>query len=65
MKASPTGVLVRTFRGVRHEGVAEPKGVAVAIKMWNEIVYHLPSGEYMLSTRAHRASLFKYDPFSG
>ena len=64
LKASPDGVHIRAFRGVTHEGVnlAEPKDVAVAMKMTNAIVYYIPSGEYRVMARAHRTALMQYDP---
>ena len=65
LKASPDGVRTANFKGVKNEGVnlAEPKQVAVAMKMRNAIVYHLPSGEYRLASRAHRTALLeRYDP---
>ena len=65
LKASPDGVRTVKFDGVKHEGMnlAEPKQVAVAMKMRNAIVYHLPSGEYRLASRAHRTALLeRYDP---
>ena len=65
LKASPDGVSTDLFEGVKHEGVnlAEPTEVAVAMKRRNAIVYHLPSGEYRLATRAHRTALLeRYDP---
>ena len=65
LKKSPDGVRRKQFRGVKHEGVnlAQPKQVAVAMKEQTAIVYHLPSGEYRLATRAHRTALLeRYDP---
>jgi hypothetical protein len=65
LKASPDGVRTMKFDGVEHKGVnlAEPKEVAVAMKKRNAIVYHLPSGEYRLASRAHRTALLeRYNP---
>ena len=65
LKASPDGVRTVKFDGVKHEGVnlAQPKQVAVAMKEQAAIVYHLPSGEYRLASRAHRTALLeRYDP---
>ena len=65
LKSSPDGVSTDLFDGVKYEGVnlAEPKEVAVAMKMRNAIVYHLPSGEYRLASRAHRTALLeRYNP---
>ncbi len=65
LKKSPDGVRRKQFKGVEHKGVnlAEPKEVAVAMKKRNAIVYHLPSGEYRLASRAHRTALLeRYDP---
>jgi hypothetical protein len=38
-----------------------PKEVAVAMKDVGAIVYHLPSLEYRLATRAHKTAMLKYD----
>ena len=65
LKASPDGVRIVKFDGIKHEGVnlAQPKQVAVAMKEQAAIVYHMPSGEYRLATRAHRTALLeRYDP---
>ena len=65
LKASPEGLRCVQFKGVKHEGVnlAEPREVAVAMKTRQAIVYHIPSGEYRLATRAHRTVLLeRYDP---
>lgn len=64
LKATPDGVDVRAFNGVKYEGVnlAEPKDVAIAMKMRNCLVYHMPSGEYRLASRAHRTALMRYNP---
>ena len=63
LKGSPDGVLARTFRGVYDEEVylALPKDVAVTLGKVGGIVYHLPSGEYRLATRAHRAAILLYE----
>ena len=65
LKSSPDGVRTVKFDGVEYKGVnlAEPKDVAVAMKKRNAIVYHLPSGEYRLASRAHRTVLLeRYNP---
>ena len=65
LKASPDGVRTVKFDGVKHDGVnlAQPKDVAVAMKKQTAIVYHIPSGEYRLASRAHRTALLeRYDP---
>ena len=65
LKESPDGVSTDLFDGIEHKGVnlAQPKQVAVAMKEQAAIVYHLPSGEYRLATRAHRTALLeRYDP---
>ena len=65
LKASPDGIRTVKFKGVKHEGVnlAEPRDVAIAMKKRNAIVYHLPSGEYRMASRAHRTALLEwYDP---
>lgn len=64
LKATPDGVHIRAFDGLEYKGVnlAEPKDVAVAMKKRNCIVYHMPSGEYRLVSRAHRTALMQYKP---
>jgi hypothetical protein len=64
LKASPDGVGTEEFAGVKHEGVnlADQSDVAVAMKKKPAIVYHPPSGEYRLATRAHRTALEEYKP---
>ena len=65
LKSSPDGVSTDLFDGVEHKGMnlAEPKDVAVAMKKRNAIVYHLPSGEYRLASRAYRTALLeRYNP---
>ena len=61
LQASPDGVSTDLFKGVEHKGVnlAQPKQVAVAMKEQAAIVYHLPSGEYRLASRAHRTALLE------
>jgi hypothetical protein len=65
LKKSPDGVRRKHFRGVENKGVnlAQPKQVAVAMRETNAIVFHLPSGEYRMASRAHRTALLeRYDP---
>ena len=64
LKATPDGVHIEKFDGVEHKGVnlAQPKDVAVAMKVTNCLVYHMPSGEYRLASRAHRTALMQYNP---
>jgi hypothetical protein len=65
LKASPDGVRIVKFKGVKHEGVflADQTEVAVAMKKKPAIVYHPLSKEYRLATRAHRTALLDlYDP---
>ena len=65
LKSSPDGVRTAVFRGIKHEGVSlvEPRQVAVAMKERQAIVYHDPSGEYRMVSRAHRTALLeRYDP---
>jgi len=65
LKSSPDGVSTDDFQGFVHKGVnlVEPKEVAAAMKKRNAIVYHLPSGEYRLASRAHRTALLgRYNP---
>jgi hypothetical protein len=61
LKLSPDGVSTDMFRGVESKGVnlAEPKQVALAMKERNAIIYHHPSGEYRLASRAHRTALIE------
>lgn len=63
LKATPDGVYIEKFNGVEHEGVnlAEPKDAANAMKKSNCLVYHMPSGEYRLASRAHRTALMQYN----
>ena len=65
LKASTDGVSTLKFKGFEHKGMnlAQPKDVAVAMKKQTAIVYHIPSGEYRLASRAHRTALLeRYDP---
>ena len=64
LKTSPDGVDVCEFNGFEYKGVdlAQPKRVAVAMKETNCLVYHMPSGEYRLASRAHRTALMRYNP---
>ena len=59
LKLSPDGVKTKVLRGIENEGVnlAEPKQVSVAMKKRQAIVYHHPSGEYRIASRAHRTAL--------
>ena len=59
LQLSPNGVSTDMFEGIENEGVnlAEPKQVAVAMKERNAIIYHHPSGEYRLASRAYRTAL--------
>ena len=61
LKLSPDGVSTDMFRGMENDGVnlAEQKEVAVAMKERNAIIYHHPSGEYRLASRAHRTALIE------
>jgi hypothetical protein len=65
LKKSPDGVGVVKFVNRYHKGayLADPKDVAEAMKEHAAIVYHLPSGEYRMASRAHRTALLeRYDP---
>ena len=65
LKASPDGVGTHLFDRVNHKGVnlVQPKDVAVAMKKSNAIMYHIPSREYRLTSRAHRTALLEqYNP---
>jgi hypothetical protein len=61
LKLSPDGVSTDMFRGVKNEGVnlAEPKQVALAMKERQAIIYHHPSREYRLASRAYRTTLLE------
>ena len=64
LKASPDGVHIRAFNGVEYKGtdLGEPMEVAVFMKKKNCLVYHMPSKEYRLASRAHRTALMQYNP---
>jgi hypothetical protein len=64
LKACPDGVDVCEFNGVEYKGIdlGEPMEVAVFMKKKNCIVYHMPSKEYRLASRAHRTALMLYNP---
>ena len=61
LKLSPDGVRTKVFRGIESKGVnlAAPRQVAVAMKEGQGIVYHHPSGEYRMASRAHRTALIE------
>ena len=61
LKSSPDGVSRNQFQGVEHEGanLAQPKDVAVAMEKQTAIVFHQPSREYRLVSRAHRTALLE------
>ena len=61
LKLSPDGVRTKVFRGMKNEGVnlAEPTEVALTMKKRQAIVYHHPSGEYRMASRAHRTALIE------
>ena len=63
LKTTPDGVDVSAFDGVKYEGVnlAQPKDVAVAMKVTNCLAYHMPSKQYRLATRAHSTALMRYN----
>ena len=54
LKLSPDGVRTKVFRGIENKGVnlAGPTEVALAMKKRQAIIYHHPSGEYRLASRA-------------
>lgn len=58
LRFSPDGITVATFGGSYDKGVnlAMPQEIA-ALKSSQAVVYHLPSGEYRLSSTAHRTAL--------
>ena len=64
LKASPDGVDVSEFDGVKYEGtdLREPMEVAVFMKKKNRLIYHMPSKQYRLASRAHRTALMQYNP---
>ena len=61
LKLSPDGVSIDMFRGIENKGInlAEPTEVALAMKTRQAIIYHHPSGEYRLASRAHRTALIE------
>ena len=61
LKLSPDGIRRKEFRGMENKGVnlAEPKQVALSMKERNAIIYHHPSGEYRLASRAYRTALIE------
>ena len=61
LKLSPDGVRTKVFRGIENKGVnlAQPKQVALAMKESQAIIYHHPSGEYRLASRAYRTALIE------
>ena len=61
LKLSPDGVSTDRFSDIKNEGVnlAEPKQVALAMKERQAIIYHHPSGEYRMASRAHRTVLIE------
>jgi len=61
LKLSPDGVSTDMFRGIENKGanLAEPTEVALAMKKRQAIVYHHPSGEYRMASRAHRTALIE------
>ena len=61
LKLSPDGVRTEVFSDIENQGVnlAEPKEVALAMKKRQAIIYHHPSGEYRLASRAHRTALIE------
>ena len=61
LKLSPDGVGTDMFRGIENKGVnlAAPKQVALAMEEAQAIIYHHPSGEYRLASRAHRTALIE------
>ena len=65
LKVSPDGVCTIRFDGVEDNGVrlVEPKDVAVAMLKSKAIVYHLPSREYRLASRAHRSALLEVNNY--
>ena len=62
LKATPDGVNISAFDGVKYEGVnlGKAKQVAVAMKETNCLIYHMPSKQYRLASRAHRTALMQY-----
>jgi hypothetical protein len=61
LKKSPDGIRASNFQGVWDKGVhlGQPKQVAVAMKEQKGIIYHLPSREYRMASRAHRTALLE------
>jgi hypothetical protein len=61
LKLSPDGVSIVVFSEIENKGVnlAEPTEVALAMKKRQAIVYHHPSREYRMASRAHRTALIE------
>lgn len=61
LKACPDGVCTTRFARVKYEGarLVEPKDLVKALEESAAIVYHLPSREYRLESRAHRTALLE------
>ena len=61
LKLSPDDVRTKVFRGIENKGVTltAPRQVAAAMKEGQAIVYHHPSGEYRMASRAHRTALIE------
>ena len=61
LQLSPDGVSTDMFRGIENKGanLAEPTEVSVAMKKRQAIVYHHPSGQYRMASRAHRTALIE------
>ena len=59
LRESPSGVKVHSFEGIVENGVnlAQPKEVAKEMKNSRAIIYHRPSGEYRLFSKAHATAL--------
>ena len=64
LKDHPEGVSPEYFQKQEDKGVdlSYPKGVGVAMKLVNVIVYRHELRKYMLMSTAHRTALKSYEP---
>lgn len=63
LKASPEGVSTDVFVGQRYEGInlANPVEVFRAMKETNVVMYHSPSDQYRLVSKAHATALANFN----
>jgi len=55
LKLSPDGVTIDLFSGLQNERA----NLALAMNKRQAVVYHQPSGEYRMASRAHRTALIE------